>query len=141
MWWFEPRIAELEARQICLATADRDGLRRACDGASHLIWCASGFSDAGSSIDLKGMEALPAMFADGADGDVAPRVVMLSSAGVTRTAWDDAKKARLVGASDIPIIRLNPGGVLDRKREAEELLRASGTVRRRGVSHPHLLLC
>ena len=32
----------------------------------------------------------------------------------------------LVGAADIPIIRLNPGGILDRKREAEEILRSSG---------------
>ena len=33
---------------------------------------------------------------------------------------------RLVGASDIPIIRLNPGGILGKKCEAEELLRGSG---------------
>ena len=51
---------------------------------------------------------------------------MLSSAGVTRPAWDDAKKERLVGAADIPIIRLNPGGILDKKAEAEQVLRASG---------------
>merc|ERR1719231_444272 len=53
-------------------------------------------------------------------------VVMLSSAGVTRPEWDDAKKQRLVGASDIPIIRLNPGGILGKKCEAEQLLRSSG---------------
>ena len=51
---------------------------------------------------------------------------MLSSAGVTRPSWDDAKKAALVGAADIPIIRLNPGGILGKKCEAEEVLRSSG---------------
>jgi hypothetical protein len=55
-----------------------------------------------------------------------PRVVMLSSAGVTRPAWDDKKKALLSGAADIPIVRLNPFGILDVKRSSEEALRDSG---------------
>jgi hypothetical protein len=37
-----------------------------------------------------------------------PKVVMLSSAGVTRPGWDDTKKEKLNGCADIPIVRLNP---------------------------------
>lgn len=39
-----------------------------------------------------------------------PRVIMLSSAGVTRPRWSDEKKTKLVGCADIPIVRLNPVG-------------------------------
>lgn len=56
-----------------------------------------------------------------------PKVVMCSSAGVTRTIWDDKKKALMPGAADIPIVRLNPFGALDIKRESEEKLRTTGT--------------
>ena len=45
---------------------------------------------------------------------------------ITRPTWSGKQKAQLVGASDIPIVRLNPGGLLDEKRKAEELLRQSG---------------
>jgi hypothetical protein len=55
-----------------------------------------------------------------------PRVVMLSSAGVTRLTWDDKKKELFPGAADIPIVRLNPFGILDVKRTSEEALRESG---------------
>ena len=47
--------------------------------------------------------------------------VMLSSAGVTRPAWSDDKKARLPGAADIPIVRLNPLGILGLKCDAEQV--------------------
>lgn len=71
------------------------------------------------------MEELPKAFACSTDTDGAgpPMVVMLSSAGITRTAWDQQKKDRLVGASDIPIVRLNPMGVLEKKVVAEQKLR------------------
>lgn len=59
-------------------------------------------------------------------GPAPPQVVMLSSAGVTRVAWDAEKAAKLAGAADIPIIRLNPGGILGKKCEAEQMLRDSG---------------
>ena len=69
---------------------------------------------------MRGMAALPPAFVNGGDaaaaGDAPPRVVMLSSAGVTRPGWDEAKKEKLVGAADIPIIRLNPGGILGKAR-------------------------
>jgi hypothetical protein len=51
---------------------------------------------------------------------------MCSSAGVTRPTWPAEKKARYVGAADIPIVRLNPFNVLDVKREGEQALRESG---------------
>ena len=58
--------------------------------------------------------------------DVLPKVVMLSSAGVTRPVWDEKKKELMPGAADIPIVRLNPFGALDIKRESEEKLRETG---------------
>jgi hypothetical protein len=55
-----------------------------------------------------------------------PKVVMLSSAGVTRPQWEDAKKEKFTGCADIPIVRLNPFGILDIKAESEEKLRQTG---------------
>ena len=80
-----------------------------------------------TSIDAVGIPALAKCFLD---KDVAgcdyPKVVMLSSAGVTRPSWDDAKKARFLGSADIPIVRLNPFGILEIKAESENKLRQSG---------------
>jgi uncharacterized protein YbjT (DUF2867 family) len=56
-----------------------------------------------------------------------PKVVMCSSSGVTRLAWDEEKKALFPGAADIPIVRLNPFGILGIKAMSEEKLRQSGT--------------
>ena len=110
-------IPSSSIREVDLGTADADSIRAACQGADRLIWCASGFSDAGQSIDLRGMAEVPSTFVSAASGEC-PAIVMLSSAGVTRTVWNEAKKERLMGAADIPIIRLNPGGILDKKRKA-----------------------
>jgi hypothetical protein len=52
-----------------------------------------------------------------------PKVVMLSSAGITRPSWDENKKEKLKGCADIPIVRLNPFGILDIKAESEQKLR------------------
>ena len=137
--------------------------REACASANGLVWCASGFTSDGVSLDVKCMGELPLALKVAGAADA--RVVMLSSAGVTRTEWPEAKQTALVGAADIPIIRLNPvrdacaatqmpepepepepspslkpkpksnpnpdlepnqGGILDRKREAEAILRRSG---------------
>ena len=46
---------------------------------------------------------------------------MLSSAGVTRPSWSDDKKTKRAGAADIPIVRLNPGGILGLKCDAEQV--------------------
>lgn len=114
---------KLEHVQLDFANATKDEVHTTLAGADAVIWCASGFSDAGASLDVKAMEELPGAFEKGGGK---PRVVMLSSAGVTRTAWPADKQARLVGACDIPIIRLNPGGILECKAKAESLLRESG---------------
>ena len=54
------------------------------------------------------------------------KLVFLSSAAVTRPAWSAAKREQYIGVVDIPIVRLNPFGVLDRTRLAEERLRGAG---------------
>jgi uncharacterized protein YbjT (DUF2867 family) len=112
-----------------------------CDAA---IWCATGFSDAQgppflekikrlvgiagapkTSIDAVGIPAVAKFFLD-ADRNY-PKIVMLSSAGVTRPSWDATKKARFPGSAEIPIVRLNPFGILNIKAESEEKLRNSGS--------------
>jgi hypothetical protein len=55
-----------------------------------------------------------------------PKVVMCSSSGVTRPIWSEEKKQKYRAAADIPIVRLNPFSILDRKRESEQALRQSG---------------
>lgn len=130
-----------------------DGGDGGCDAA---IWCATGFSDSPeqdwltkltaifgfatnskASIDAVGLPALGeglAMRAKGDDkggsnGAVAlPKIVMLSSAGVTRPDWSDEKKLALEGSAAIPIVRLNPFGILGLKKESEEKLRACGEL-------------
>lgn len=40
---------------------------------------------------------------------------------MTRPSWSDDKKAKMAGAADIPIVRLNPGGILGLKCDAEQV--------------------
>lgn len=122
-----------------------------CDAA---IWCATGFSDQPGasffrrlqtlfrlsfgqkmSIDLIAIPALAEIFQKkeaqpsttrGARGAVLPKIVMMSSAGVTRPKWSADKKKMFPECADIPIVRLNPFGILDIKAESEEILRQSG---------------
>lgn len=123
-------------------------IQNAIQRVDAAIWCATGFSDANAdpfekikrllglalaprkTIDAIGLPAIADVFANQdtlrSQGDampVMPRIVMCSSAGVTRPTWDATKKERLAGAADIPIVRLNPFGILDVKRESEEELR------------------
>lgn len=86
-----------------------------------------------TSIDTVGIPALAKCFLDKSNGDDDyddkcdyPKVVMLSSAGVTRPSWDESKKVRLSGSADIPIVRLNPFGILEIKAASEDTLRQSG---------------
>ena len=118
--------SSVACRVLDLATATGEEMREACTGADKLLWCATGFTDSGDSIDLRAMtELVPgALASSGEDG--APAVVMLSSAGVTRPAWDDAKKERLIGCSDIPIIRLNPMGILGKKADDQATHKVGG---------------
>ena len=85
------------------------------------------------SIDVAGIQAIANCFSEtsalvngAGSSNTLPKVIMLSSAGVTRTIWDEDMKQQFVGAADIPIVRLNPFGILDIKRESEETLRQSG---------------
>ena len=118
-------------------------------GVDAMIWCATGFSNKPNANPLEKAKgfldlalkrtidviALPTMAKQikmynqeqsNNKNTALPKVVMLSSAGVTRTIWDEKKKDLMPGAADIPIVRLNPFGALDVKRESEEKLRATG---------------
>lgn len=77
-------------------------------------------------LEEQALTALAQSFAAGAKSEGPPQVVMVSSAAVTRPTWSEEKKVRLEGCADIPIVRLNPFGILDKKRQAEETVRRSG---------------
>mmetsp|Transcript_27537 Transcript_27537/g.40683 ORF Transcript_27537/g.40683 Transcript_27537/m.40683 type:complete len:378 (+) Transcript_27537:57-1190(+) len=78
------------------------------------------------SIDAVGLPAMSDQFAGKGEEDGCPKVIMLSSAGVTRPSWDDEKKGMFPGSADIPIVRLNPFGILGIKAASEQTLRQSG---------------
>ncbi len=123
-------------------------IQEAVKGCDAAIWCATGFSDAPTSlveriqrllgialapkqsIDFVGVPLLAKVMLNqvvgGKQNNSLPKVIMLSSAGVTRPSWDEAKKDKYRGSADIPIVRLNPFGILDVKAESEEKLRKSG---------------
>eukprot|EP00286_Rhodomonas_abbreviata_P027251 CAMPEP_0181306952 /NCGR_PEP_ID=MMETSP1101-20121128/10591_1 /TAXON_ID=46948 /ORGANISM="Rhodomonas abbreviata, Strain Caron Lab Isolate" /LENGTH=349 /DNA_ID=CAMNT_0023413077 /DNA_START=232 /DNA_END=1281 /DNA_ORIENTATION=- len=120
-------------------------IKSACNGATAAVWCATGFSDNSQRsvvdklvgafrlkftpqevVDITGMRALGESFKGSSSELGGPSVVLCSSAGVTRPTWSEEKKKRLEGAADIPIVRLNPLGILDVKRECEETLRSTG---------------
>ena len=133
---------------------DENSIMDSIEGCDAAIWCATGFSDAPDqtffgkianlfgvalnpkqSIDAVGVPALAKYFAstekvNGEEGAATPKVVMLSSAGVTRPSWDEQKKEDFVGCADIPIVRLNPFKILDIKADSEEKLRQSGEYER-----------
>jgi len=117
----------------------------AVKGCDASIWCATGFSDAESSIfdklkklfditfaaeksiDAVGVRKMAlCMSSDNDSPSVLPKIVMLSSAGVTRPSWSEEKKTKFVGAADIPIVRLNPFNILNIKAESEAKLRETG---------------
>lgn len=119
-----------------VVTADwtnRKSVKSVVDDADCVVWAATGFSDAASNVekfkallglvtstsfDVRALKLLSECVSDNC------RDVCCSSAGVTRPTWTDATKERYSGASDIPIVRLNPLGILDVKRKAENELRA-----------------
>jgi hypothetical protein len=128
---------------------DSQEIESSLKGCDAIIWCATGFSDEQTtdrfeglkkllglpiatvpkqSIDMVGVPAVAKAMLNGTNGisKSYPRVVMMSSAGVTRPSWSDEKKERFPGCADIPIVRLNPFGILDIKAESEEKLRQSG---------------
>eukprot|EP00747_Dinoflagellata_sp_TGD_P221850 gnl/TRDRNA2_/TRDRNA2_93626_c0_seq1.p1 gnl/TRDRNA2_/TRDRNA2_93626_c0~~gnl/TRDRNA2_/TRDRNA2_93626_c0_seq1.p1 ORF type:complete len:493 (+),score=89.05 gnl/TRDRNA2_/TRDRNA2_93626_c0_seq1:59-1537(+) len=118
--------AGVEKVSLDIRSASSDEVMQALKGAKSTIWCASGFTDDMQTIDSIAMKEIPSAFAAAAGQSEAPRIVMLSSAAVTRPSWDDDKKKKLAGAADIPIVNLNPGDVLNKKVAAEDVLRQSG---------------
>lgn len=129
-------------------------LQKSLRGASACIWCATGFSDGSNNIDkalglfrlkffpkevldIAGLSRVGSIFSKYLSSDSAapqgivdggPQVVLCSSAGVTRTTWSKEKQKLLEGAADIPIVRLNPFGILDSKRQGEDALRGTGAL-------------
>lgn len=146
---FDPTNSLLTIRKVDLSSKEDviNALgQNNCDAA---IWAATGFSDnpdqsfftkiaavfgfatnAQGSIDAIGLPALGEGLANtpkrSIDGAPLPKVVMLSSAGVTRPDWNQEKKSELEGCAGIPIVRLNPFGILGIKKESEEQLRSCG---------------
>eukprot|EP00537_Pseudo-nitzschia_pungens_P003503 CAMPEP_0172373324 /NCGR_PEP_ID=MMETSP1060-20121228/51164_1 /TAXON_ID=37318 /ORGANISM="Pseudo-nitzschia pungens, Strain cf. cingulata" /LENGTH=433 /DNA_ID=CAMNT_0013099625 /DNA_START=182 /DNA_END=1483 /DNA_ORIENTATION=- len=131
--------------------SDPAAIATAIVGCDATIWCATGFSSAPTdanggmlpptatmspeqSIDVIGVPAvaramLEAQRSKAEDEDeqtACPRVVMLSSAGTTRPDWGKDKKEKLKGCADIPIVRLNPFGILGLKALSETKLRETG---------------
>ena len=129
----------------CDLTSEAD-IKEVLMNCDAVIWCATGFSDAPTrflerfkrllgialspktSIDSVGIPAIARCMRGKSleTGKACPTVVMLSSAGVTRPKWDETKKDKFSGCADIPIVRLNPFGILDIKADSEEKLRHAG---------------
>mmetsp|Transcript_18309 Transcript_18309/g.42164 ORF Transcript_18309/g.42164 Transcript_18309/m.42164 type:complete len:391 (-) Transcript_18309:120-1292(-) len=123
--------------------ADPDDISKQLAGCDAVVWCATGFSSDAvrdnlptepltpeQSIDVMGVPATAKTMLQnhGSKGDETafPNVVMLSSAGTTRPGWDENKKEKFKGCADIPIVRLNPFGILGLKEESETQLRETG---------------
>eukprot|EP00534_Pseudo-nitzschia_fraudulenta_P009509 CAMPEP_0201170468 /NCGR_PEP_ID=MMETSP0851-20130426/84112_1 /ASSEMBLY_ACC=CAM_ASM_000631 /TAXON_ID=183588 /ORGANISM="Pseudo-nitzschia fraudulenta, Strain WWA7" /LENGTH=389 /DNA_ID=CAMNT_0047452511 /DNA_START=44 /DNA_END=1213 /DNA_ORIENTATION=+ len=112
-------------------------------GCDATVWCATGFTEEAMgttpptgtmspelSVDVMGVPAVAgAMLQEQQQNDAGEtyaRVVMCSSAGTTRPSWDEEKKEKLKGCADIPIVRLNPFGILGLKAQSEAKLRETG---------------
>jgi uncharacterized protein YbjT (DUF2867 family) len=137
------QVLPVSSPQLKIVKADfGTSFEQVLEGVDATIWCATGFSNNPSqqwmdkirsllgmallpkrSIDLIALPNIAQALSKNKNNDGLPKLVVCSSAGVTRPTWSDDKKKRLVGAADIPIVRLNPFGILDVKRESEERLR------------------
>ena len=123
--------------------SDAIQVKRAMRGSDSCIWCASGLVQQASwwdrtlsvlklklaptqTLEIAGVSNMVnALKSLDLDDDGCPKLVLCSSAGVTRPAWPAEKKKRLEGAADIPIVRLNPFNVLGLKKQGEDVLRKS----------------
>jgi len=127
-------------------------IKEACKGAGTVIWAAQGDGRAAtpvenvtgllgtllraSGIKKQSSSASAAKAAKKGGGGLdhvaaamkeeGGRVVLLSSAAVTRNSWSAEKQTKYRDCVEIPIVRLNPVGILDATREAEQRLRKSG---------------
>jgi len=133
--------------RICDWT-DPASVREACEGADAIVWCVSGgaFSNPVKSSLGRLKQQLQKLLGRGGQASETPtktgldlvveqvlslgytdtQVAVLSSAAITRPGWSDEKKKRYDGCVDIPIVRLNPFGVLDKQRALEQRVRESG---------------
>jgi hypothetical protein len=131
----------------CDLSRDED-IERACVDADAIIFCASGVSDTSSffdkvlgvfklkfspkkSLEIAAVSKIGSIFSNGKGErrglvDRGPKVLLCSSAAVSRPSWTQEKKDKFPGSSDIPIVRLNPVNILNLKLEGEEALRKSG---------------
>jgi len=55
-----------------------------------------------------------------------PKIVLLSSAGVTRPSWSAEKKRQFPREASMPIVKLNPGNILGHKLAGETAVRQNG---------------
>lgn len=71
----------------------------------------------------------------------APRLVVLSSAAVTRLEWNENQRKIYAGSFNIPIVQLNPGNILNEKKKGEDAVRSSGIpyciIRATGLNDEH----
>ena len=146
---FDPTNSLLTIRQTDLGNKEDITAALNEDKCEAAIWAATGFSDspdqsimtklkavlglatnAKGTIDAVGVTSLGDALAKNSPRklgkDTLPKVIMLSSAGVTRPDWSEEKKTALEGSAAIPIVRLNPFGILGVKKESEEKLRSCG---------------
>ena len=138
------QVLPVDSPNLTIVKADfGKSFEQVLKGVDATIWCATGFSNNPSSqwldkirsllglalapkrsIDLVALPNIAQVLSNNnLSNDGFPKLVVCSSAGVTRPSWSDEKKKRLVGSADIPIVRLNPFGILDIKRQSEEKLR------------------
>ncbi|GJQ09841.1 hypothetical protein GpartN1_g1632.t1 [Galdieria partita] len=70
-----------------------------------------------------------------------PRLVVLSSAAVTRLEWNERQRQIYAGSFNIPIVQLNPGNILNEKRKGEDAVRSSSIpyciIRATGLNDEH----
>eukprot|EP00931_Biecheleriopsis_adriatica_P027241 TRINITY_DN16417_c0_g1_i1.p1 TRINITY_DN16417_c0_g1~~TRINITY_DN16417_c0_g1_i1.p1 ORF type:complete len:377 (+),score=61.87 TRINITY_DN16417_c0_g1_i1:27-1157(+) len=105
-----------QIQTVAWDSGDEEATAAACEEADVAVWCAEGEA---------GLSSISRAFAAKGSLDGQPRLVMCSSAAVTRPSWSTAKKQQFPGVADIPIVRLNPNGILGKKAAAEEVVRRS----------------
>jgi uncharacterized protein YbjT (DUF2867 family) len=125
--------------------SDASQVNRALKDCESCIWCASGLTQNASwlqkiislttlkltptkTLEIEGIRLVGNAMKAKKDSvqDGCPKLILCSSAGVTRPEWPEEKKKRLVGAADIPIVRLNPFNILGLKKQGEDVIRNLG---------------
>mmetsp|Transcript_72038 Transcript_72038/g.206773 ORF Transcript_72038/g.206773 Transcript_72038/m.206773 type:complete len:387 (-) Transcript_72038:73-1233(-) len=112
-------LDDARLRVVLLGSDAAGTFASGCEGVDAAIWCSDG---------QDGIVEMARLVKDAGDASSkgAPRMVMCSSAAITRPTWPKGKQSMFPGVADIPIVRLNPGNLLGKKRAAEALVRTSG---------------